>query len=168
MANGAPLFVGGSSPRVWGIRPSQAAICSGTRFIPTRVGNTWFRELQMRQPPVHPHACGEYLSPPARKQTPTGSSPRVWGIRASRYFLPYRWRFIPTRVGNTSPRPVSSVSVPVHPHACGEYFQLIQVEVKKDGSSPRVWGIQPWVIAWFWFWRFIPTRVGNTNPTPAD
>ena len=73
---------GGSSPRVWGIL-GQGQIIGLTlrfiptrvgntllpciqeqlkRFIPTRVGNTQWTQLCTGGPPVHPHACGEYLT----------------------------------------------------------------------------------------------------------
>ncbi len=55
----------------------------------------------------------------------------------------------------------------VHPHACGEYDCPNGNIFCPDGSSPRVWGIpndSKYVIA---TQRFIPTRVGNTIPSPA-
>jgi len=92
----------GSSPRVWG-RPSWSSTRPGaapvhphacgadadlhslrwpqTRFIPTRVGQTWIA-FHLREPrSVHPHACGADLF--------MWSAIAVWP------------RFIPTRVGQT-------------------------------------------------------------------
>ena len=51
----------GSSPRVWGIRPSILSRCPPGRFIPTRVGNTLPCSSQCHPFAVHPHACGEYM-----------------------------------------------------------------------------------------------------------
>ena len=50
----------GSSPRVWGIRPTKAHVFNDGRFIPTRVGNTSAKFPPSFGSTVHPHACGEY------------------------------------------------------------------------------------------------------------
>ena len=50
----------------------------------------------------------------------------------------------------------------VHPHACGEYFADVSVDIFYPGSSPRVWGIHLRHARCDWIGRFIPTRVGNT------
>ena len=71
-------------------------------------------------------------------------------------------RFIPTRVGNTSPACWSGGCVPVHPHACGEYLRRVEQLVELTGSSPRVWGIPVLRLYQSMSVRFIPTRVGNT------
>ncbi len=113
----------GSSPRVWGIRPSLCYVASPG--------------------PVHPHACGEYVQnntgvTVTLRFIPTrvgntiaivnllifnnGSSPRVWGIRSER--------------GNVGWRKT------VHPHACGEYAFSAARPSSNCGSSPRVWGIR--------------------------
>lgn len=52
--------LGGSSPRVWGIRPSGILFGHPPRFIPTGVGNTLGGCDGRRHSPVHPHGCGEY------------------------------------------------------------------------------------------------------------
>jgi len=74
----------GSSPRVWGIRAKITF------------------DLYLHS--VHPHACGEYEMRPKVEFTGSGSSPRVWGIRIRRPGIGWAFRFIPTRVGNTSRR----------------------------------------------------------------
>jgi len=112
----------GSSPRVWGIHHFNLFLRGRNRFIPTRVGNTevltgtgrhlygssprvWgilrIRVLPRSSITVHPHACGEYVF----------SQQRVLD----------HFRFIPTRVGNTSRRAPQTPRGTVHPHACGEY-----------------------------------------------
>ena len=86
----------------------------------------------------------------------------MWGIHSIPTDLHGPARFIPTRVGNTMAQLPGQKSRPVHPHACGEYWQICLAPRLGGGSSPRVWGI---------LWqsqrssgrpRFIPTRVGNT------
>jgi hypothetical protein len=70
----------GSSPRVWGIQALYRRALHGSRFIPTRVGNTCIYVFYQREHPVHPHACGEYPWKPQKPNISVGSSPRVWGI----------------------------------------------------------------------------------------
>ena len=72
------------------------------RFIPTRVGNTYYRFGSPDIKTVHPHACGEHTYKVPSMSQRYGSSPRVWGTLACLKGLPYVPRFIPTRVGNTS------------------------------------------------------------------
>ena len=71
-------------------------------------------------------------------------------------------RFIPTRVGNTSVRGSWDEKFTVHPHACGEYWKKVKTRWARCGSSPRVWGIQVLILTGEHWYRFIPTRVGNT------
>ena len=74
-----------------------------------------------------------------------------------------QWRFIPTRVGNTSSVLIMTWVSSVHPHACGEYW-LPQIQAPEGrGSSPRVWGILAPGLFYLLRIRFIPTRVGNTH-----
>ncbi len=70
----------GSSPRVWGIRDMFFRFRTGSRFIPTRVGNTKPGNTKSIQHSVHPHACGEYADAIFESLWCLGSSPRVWGI----------------------------------------------------------------------------------------
>ena len=98
--------------------------------------------MVLRSSPVHPHACGEHLSPKSWFIPFVGSSPRVWGTPHEWRAGGWRFRFIPTRVGNTY-RPPANVS-------------------SNDGSSPRVWGTLTAYGPGRVTVRFIPTRVGNT------
>ena len=112
-----------------------------------------------------------------------GSSPRVWGLRATDKGNRVLFRFIPTCVGFTFFCFFHIGNTSVHPHVCGVYgctpfehlfvFRFIPTCVgfthttqrcasSFTGSSPRVWGLhfaplhprkQP---------RFIPTCVGFT------
>ena len=111
----------GSPPRVWGIRYEIVQSYAGSRFTPTRVGNTCSPRRIFRPPAVHPHACGEYAVSDSAAEIPPGSPPRVWGIHVEIFQRARRIRFTPTRVGNTK-NWIGRPSVrSVHPHACGEY-----------------------------------------------
>ena len=77
----ASMPAAGSSPRMWGIRPTVPPVSSPGRFIPTHVGNTWPHSRSWKVWSVHPHACGEYLGTVICVLAFNGSSPRMWGIR---------------------------------------------------------------------------------------
>ena len=112
---------------------------------------------------VHPHACGELCVALLFCIFPSGSSPRVWGTPGI-VFNPVRIiRFIPTRVGNSLRFYRYPVLASVHPHACGELALLFIFPAKIFGSSPRVWGTRPDVRMRYQLYRFIPTRVGNSQ-----
>ena len=91
----------GSPPRVWGILWRVLLLILILRFTPTRVGNTTTQDKQSSTTQVHPHACGEYTGTFDDMTNPTGSPPRVWGIRPVQSQQIDRIRFTPTRVGNT-------------------------------------------------------------------
>ena len=91
------------------------------RFIPTAVGNAALMT--------------------AYANSPSGSSPRLWGTRPQQHRRGDVGRFIPTAVGNAKmPRSCRS-SEKVHPHGCGE----------------RLKPLPPFPATM----RFIPTAVGN-------
>ncbi len=53
-------------------------------------------------------------------KTDTGSSPHVWGTAHFDKELMDKWRFIPTRVGNSHAKDQVPFPMSVHPHTCGE------------------------------------------------
>ncbi len=73
-------------------------------------------------------------------------------------------RFIPTGVGNTTPRPRWGFFISVHPHGRGEHRQAVIDLVMCHGSSPRAWGTPESRPGTTTARRFIPTGVGNTGP----
>ena len=153
----------GSSPREWGTRSRHQSQRLGSRFIPTRVGNTKHDQNASRYTTVHPHASGEHCTATTDTRQSRGSSPREWGTL---HWWPAnlrRSRFIPTRVGNTQRTDSFATESPVHPHASGEHAGMEFSEVSRRGSSPREWGTRASADSSFIGARFIPTRVGNTR-----
>ena len=95
---------GGSSPLAWGTLRSQSFARVLDRFIPTRVGNTHDPFGPIPQGTVHPHSRGEHVDLILVGLLGIGSSPLAWGTRRVCGVRSLRFRFIPTRVGNTMPR----------------------------------------------------------------
>ena len=111
---------------------------------------------------VHPHTRGEHLSSRAHALEQCGSSPHAWGTLRANTRAPGINRFIPTRVGNTEIQQTQRSSVPVHPHTRGEHYERAARSIPIGGSSPHAWGTQSGIHFRRRFYRFIPTRVGNT------
>ncbi len=57
--------------------------------------------------------------------------------------------------------------ITVHPHACGEQWQIRTIIRQTFGSSPRMWGTEVYCLSGFDVLRFIPTHVGNSLRYPA-
>ena len=158
----------GSPPRVWGIPAAVSRNDSVSRFTPTRVGNTPIQRRRYCTRAVHPHACGEYHDGVCVILVQPGSPPRVWGIRLRTLGGERCRRFTPTRVGNTQWWLCAAGGISVHPHACGEYVELLCLVPGHFGSPPRVWGIRVPTIFANPPQRFTPTRVGNTRASIAS
>ena len=91
----------GSPPRLWGIPWWCPAGWLVSRFTPTPVGNTHGCWSLPASRPVHPHACGEYVSIVNSVSFILGSPPRLWGILLKTTIHHPARRFTPTPVGNT-------------------------------------------------------------------
>ena len=154
----------GSSPRAWGRHTTAVFFWVTGRFIPTRVGQTLYRVQSPGKFAVHPHARGADARNPLAPPSPGGSSPRAWGRRRRLCRWLWRYRFIPTRVGQT-PFAVKASGVGlVHPHARGADHSALHAVAANNGSSPRAWGRLFESKVFDRLHRFIPTRVGQTKP----
>ncbi len=94
----------GSSPQAWGTHGHNHDVREVFRFIPTGVGNTYPLPVQSADNVVHPHRRGEHEISFERSDNVSGSSPQAWGTLHGAERLSLQGRFIPTGVGNTSPR----------------------------------------------------------------
>ena len=151
----------GSSPRLWGTLHTPWGMESGSRFIPTAVGNALQAVAEKNLLSVHPHGCGERYGELGQVKKVLGSSPRLWGTRAHTFGQPFVGRFIPTAVGNALAAKLSCRRSSVHPHGCGErHRNAVNVGIG-NGSSPRLWGTLPARGTRPCTRRFIPTAVGN-------
>ena len=91
-----------------------------------------------------------------------GSSPRVRGTPAAQLGVGVDDRFIPACAGNSSRTSSRPQSPTVHPRVCGELLYQPRLDLRPDGSSPRVRGTRrrsPRRCAGI---RFIPACAGNS------
>ena len=180
--------ISGTSPRVWGKRIVNSLRVYTGRYIPTRVGKTQHIIILPVIYSVHPHACGENLSPVCHSRYFAGTSPRVWGklrllkpaITGGRY-IPTRvgkthaghieplpvMRYIPTRVGNPPLNcDVALKNVRYIPTRVGKTLWGRISASTRSGTSPRVWGKRISGELGCPCDRYIPTRVGKTPIGP--
>ena len=137
----------GSSPRMRGIRRRTTRPSHSGRFIPADAGNTPVLPLGLPASPVHPRGCGEYGKAFKAQVWNVGSSPRMRGILCRRIEQRNFSRFIPADAGNTRPIDPVSLLPAVHPRGCGEYDGTKMGGVIVRGSSPRMRGIRPGILA---------------------
>ena len=146
---------------MWGQEIIYRIAINNARIIPTRVGTRQYHSAMRSEPRDHPHACGDkLLALPVVSDLP-GSSPRVWGQGLQTSTHRATVRIIPTRVGTSHSRFLSLQLKKDHPHACGDKFRLVNVQICILGSSPRVWGQVLFATHRRVSERIIPTRVGT-------
>ena len=137
----------GSSPRVRGTHSHRTSPAGDCRFIPARAGNT----LRAGRDDINGF----------------GSSPRVRGTPHQERAQRSPHRFIPARAGNTVVVGERHKRRPVHPRACGEHPEGVDIDLWSYGSSPRVRGTQRAGSVELRGGRFIPARAGNTLSVTA-
>ena len=93
-----------------------------------------------------------------------GSSPRVRGTPQGSGRPPCGCRFIPACAGNSSSAWCAGVQSAVHPRVCGELPPTLALNLRYNGSSPRVRGTPGGTRAARRSQRFIPACAGNSGP----
>ena len=177
------FIVDGPPPRLWGKRRERQLSFILARSTPTPVGKTIrLLEAAIRRA-VHPHACGEntdrcnqigteYGPPPrlwGKRYRPVsvsrlcGPPPRLWGKRLCHVVAQFPERSTPTPVGKTRLVVFSKTITTVHPHACGENDENLEIEWKNIGPPPRLWGKLEKTGTTNPTFRSTPTPVGKTS-----
>jgi len=126
------------------------------------MGNSNGFNLLGRRRTVHPHVHGELRNSWFPLPGYLGSSPRAWGTLITRWCNITGARFIPTCMGNSTPRFALRGLRPVHPHVHGELSNRRRRVIDLRGSSPRAWGTREGYLDLEGVARFIPTCMGNS------
>ena len=113
---------------------------TGAGSSPRLWGTLWQQLRAVIAAPVHPHACGEHDVEIAITGCLVRFIPTPVGNTSPRNRMPREVRFIPTPVGNTHSPALTAVALSVHPHACGEHMRNSCDNQVMVGSSPRLWG----------------------------
>ena len=135
-------------------------VCS--RLIPAHAGKTFEPRDDHRRVRAHPRACGENLGAPPPLPPKVGSSPRM---RGKLYFIDptlCRAGLIPAHAGKTTRCFGSPIWVGAHPRACGENVNLLLMQSRPAGSSPRMRGKQLFSQPWLKVIGLIPAHAGKT------
>ncbi len=155
--------VHGPSPRAWGKLRIHHQLRPIRRTIPTGVGKTPVRCVQASRCADHPHGRGENLNRTIKMKASRGPSPRAWGKRMWREFIPNLSRTIPTGVGKTNGCTYNGNRIEDHPHGRGENEMVKIQRARIYGPSPRAWGKRFVLLSCYASKRTIPTGVGKTN-----
>ena len=173
----------GSSPRGRGTLRERRFRSVANRFIPAWAGDTRFSSCSDQPTAVHPRVGGGHafllmslascggssprgrgtlIDPHPFHPASSGSSPRGRGTPLLRHASgPFR-RFIPAWAGDTSRLLASFTFIAVHPRVGGGHFPPGEMEVLRDGSSPRGRGTRGARHAATGIARFIPAWAGDT------
>ena len=111
----------------------------------------------------HPHARGDFSCSAMELPRFHGPSPRAWGFRLTHFRHGIVERTIPTRVGISTHSRYRCDSVPVHPHARGDFTRIRLSSPTSLGPSPRAWGFPHHLPEDAGRDRSIPTRVGISS-----
>ena len=88
----------------------------------------------------HPHVCGEKNSSFLPDGAVDGTPPRVWGKAINKGVSARGGGNTPTCVGKRFRDELHALSVPEHPHVCGEKSSCQRGQFVQVGTPPRVWG----------------------------
>ena len=147
---------------MWGLLTRHDVITDVGRYTPTRVGTSPPSGLKASSRTVHPHACGDFDLGPLSVFGHYGTPPRVWGLRRRQRTRAQPLRYTPTRVGTSNRSVLFRWSLPVHPHACGDFADNASAITDIGGTPPRVWGLRHVKVEAEERRRYTPTRVGTS------
>ena len=109
----------------------------------------------------HPHGRGEKRLTAKGASKLGGTSPRAWGEDCRSKGEPNTARNIPTGVGRSTAKTMSSWSSSEHPHGRGEKESRPRPSLRCSGTSPRAWGEAQGRSGRVGLPRNIPTGVGR-------
>ena len=130
----------GSSPRMRGTPVPGVHRVDDRGIIPAYAGNTQCAHLDATDPRDHPRVCGEHFNGYVGQCVLAGSSPRMRGTQVLTLQFLHLMGIIPAYAGNTAVLMVGSACRRDHPRVCGEHRNVIQEDMLRRGSSPRIRG----------------------------
>ena len=130
----------GSSPRMRGTRQERVERRGRLGIIPAYAGNTGRDRIRLHPPRDHPRVCGEHHGAVEPRNCHPGSSPRMRGTLAPSRPRCRRTGIIPAYAGNTFLARLSSCSCRDHPRVCGEHLPIDTGEMLNARDHPRVCG----------------------------
>ncbi len=138
------------------------------RVIPAGAGNRPRPRSGTTSRPGHPRGCGEQRTNSTFRAPNSGSSPRVRGTGGRRCRRCASRRVIPAGAGNSGRLRTPPARTAGHPRGCGEQERQGKAIQVHHGSSPRVRGTDPVIVADSPVDRVIPAGAGNRASCPRD
>ena len=111
----------------------------------------------------HPRVCGEHRSDAIAAAKAEGSSPRMRGAPAAVGPADLPAGIIPAYAGSTAYMNREALIAGDHPRVCGEHGDAMSTVSSKSGSSPRMRGALPVLLAGARVRGIIPAYAGSTN-----
>ena len=135
---------------------------SQKRIIPADAGSTSVLIFQRPMSQDHPRGCGEHSAEIGVFPSSPGSSPRMRGAQYQCRFDQILCRIIPADAGSTYGRARPWCRYRDHPRGCGEHLSWGRKVYPAMGSSPRMRGARPGVVAALVAGGIIPADAGST------
>ena len=110
------------------------------RLTPAPAGKTFCRRAVGFWIQAHPRACGENREKMSRKPAYGGSPPRLRGKPMKSSSRGYAAGLTPAPAGKTAHINIKIDAFRAHPRACGENPKMLQEDLYKQGSPPRLRG----------------------------
>ena len=152
----------GSSPLARGTLLHGRHESRRVRLIPARAGNTARSRRATRSGQAHPRSRGEHARKEHTNDAPPGSSPLARGTQIHGELVPFLFRLIPARAGNTTPGMLKLSPTTAHPRSRGEHSGPLWSRAHPRGSSPLARGTRSPTRGKLAAFRLIPARAGNT------
>ena len=133
----------GSPPRMRGKRYAAQKAGFLTRITPADAGKTSNHSLTKNASSDHHRGCGENNHVIGKRNSATGSPPRM---RGKPVYLPCRAgqrRITPADAGKTSQNKITRCWITDHPRGCGENNPHAHTRQSSIGSPPRMRGKLP-------------------------
>ena len=160
---GIAAGIGGSSPRMRGMRQRHHRRQRPGRIIPAYAGNASCPRQLGRPSADHPRVCGECLMLRSASCPPSGSSPRMRGMPIDAEQSVLGGRIIPAYAGNARQARTWSMPQTDHPRVCGECTSPSTPASSPAGSSPRMRGMPYRGRTRPGYHRIIPAYAGNAS-----
>ena len=132
-------------------------------FIPAYAGSTFLLSFFFMFFWVHPRVCGEHMRCSRTSVSMSGSSPRMRGAPLRARAEEVVRGIIPAYAGSTSTSTARRSCARDHPRVCGEHSGSFATSSMTVGSSPRMRGALPLLIAHVTELGIIPAYAGSTR-----
>ena len=153
----------GSPPRMRGKPWVVAAPARQSRITPADAGKTSSKMTGTHSCRDHPRGCGENCHPLSRRNTASGSPPRMRGKHNADKASLEQQRITPADAGKTGSDSCRPDLRGDHPRGCGENYFVKPAALRAIGSPPRMRGKQSYTCIGGFRRGITPADAGKTG-----